>query len=71
MPFYVLNYYKYEPSLNTYFVHRYRSQEAAETHARNHDQHERINESFYPGGPAYCQDTCTKEQHFHCVLVSL
>ncbi|VVC40912.1 Hypothetical protein CINCED_3A025642 [Cinara cedri] len=45
-----------------------KSQEAAETHARNHDNQERINESFYPGGPAYCQDTCTKEQHFHCVL---
>lgn len=47
----------------------YRSQETAETHARNHDNQERINESFYPGGPAYCQDTCPKEQHFHCVLV--
>ncbi|XP_050443514.1 zinc finger protein castor homolog 1-like isoform X2 [Adelges cooleyi] len=45
-----------------------RNQEAAETHARNHDNQERINESFYPGGPAYCQDTCTKEQHYHCVL---
>lgn len=48
----------------------FRSQESAEIHARNHDNQERINESFYPGGPAYCQDTCTKEQHFHCVLVS-
>ncbi|XP_050543799.1 zinc finger protein castor homolog 1 isoform X2 [Daktulosphaira vitifoliae] len=45
-----------------------RNQESAETHARNHDNQERINESFYPGGPAYCQDTCPKEQHYHCVL---
>ncbi|KAL4131730.1 hypothetical protein QTP88_009003 [Uroleucon formosanum] len=45
-----------------------KTQDEAETHARNHDNQERINESFYPGGPAYCQDTCTKDQHFHCVL---